>query len=199
MSHEISTQVENPVPEVLCLARTEIDLPVFIGNAEALTGHVPSKLCDVSTIDLQDPARYLICLAEMFERGRGRSAVELLRQLPTFALQYLHYTFLIVCDPHTGSDFRVANRCQTNVTDGFAENMVVVLGTGPLLQWKESILANSNKQASLALSNERSAYYTRLIFNKIQIHFERKEGLHQLFDMYRKVRLEDQSFILEEI
>ena len=189
MTHELSTNVELPLPEIMCLSRSEIDIHLLLSNVELLCDMVPSRLLDCSTVDFKDPARYLVCLAELLNRGRRQSAVEVLRRLPSYALQYLHYTFLIYSDPNTASDFRIVSRCQTNDIPGLKADTVVSLGTGSLLQWKETILANSNNDV---------AFRTRVLINKIQIHFERVEGLYLLFDSFRKIRLEDQSFILEE-
>jgi hypothetical protein len=183
---QLSTEVDAPLPEIVCISRPDLDINMLTA-AGTLCEITIARLTDRSSIPLSEPAKLLVYLAELFS-PESNSAIDVLRNVPTGPLKHLCYTFLAVTDKLTACDFRVGGRLNVDSRDCANSELVVSLGTGPLLEWIEFILANSTT---------RQSFHFRILLNKLQLFLEREEKLSLLFDDYSKIRMEDQSFILE--
>ena len=170
------------LPEIIPISKPTLDLDVIL----TATNYGIRGMTDQSPVKFSKPATYLIYLQQLV--GTRRCCPEnILRHLSPEVLRSLHYGFLFKADKETSSEFRASARVVTsNVRD---RDDCITLGTGPLLDWYETILSNSTEDRS---------FFHRFIVNALQLYFQRFEGLALIFDGQRKVTLPDQTFYLED-
>jgi len=170
---------EIAIPHVTLISKSEIYIDALLVSVD------PYALANVDQcpVNFSKTARYL---AAVSQKG---DPVDALRNLKTQIMQTVHYTFAITSDRETLIDFQ-ANSSRITVLrmeSGFVGHNTI-LGTGPLLDWVETLIAGANIDAR---------FTNRYIVNFIQLYLQRAEGLALLFDKYRQVSQPDGTFILE--
>lgn len=154
----------------------------YIKDAADLTGHSPTFNIDNSTVSLSPFARYIVSLEEFFS-GKTTPALSVLRN-EINTLNHLFFSFMV----HSSYDsvFKIMSTTNLDVLSTAAKkkkDRVTVL-SGTLRQWREAMVTVQESKE------------TRLIFNKCFAFFM-KLGLGNIWDNYRKLTLEDETFLLE--
>jgi len=170
-------------PEVCPLGRTELDNAVLLANLNDLFNMQPSRKLDFCPIHLSEAARLLVILAEVQSPGPMDLQPEnILRDLPPGVMQFIQYSFLVLCDNELPA-LIVRNTRLEVITVG-----TCTLVVGPLAHWFDAIVA----------IHPRTDSHFRLLLNKVLLFFEVTEGLALVFDGYRKVAQPDRTFCMEK-
>jgi hypothetical protein len=146
----------------------------------------PSSLIHQSPVTFKEQAEQLLFLAYLLT-DTDEKPDTLIRNIPRICLDFLHYTFLIICDIETHKDLREKTRAQYIVEN--MEDVYCVLGTGSLSVWHDAIVTN------LAHTNLKSKN-TRLILDAIYLYLT-QEGLQSIFTPFTKKPEKNGTFILE--
>ncbi len=177
------------IPELIVVSCTKIEWPVLRKTVSQVTGLQPSSIIAQSPVKFSQQAEFLLFTAYLYLDIHDEDPHNVLLTLPRECMDFLHYTFLILCDQSTTEDLREKTRAHYTITD--VGKGYCVLGTGPLSVWYDAIVLN--------LTHPRMAYKSfqgvRTLLNKLLLFFER-EGLYALFSKYNKKQLKDKTFLL---
>lgn len=169
-------------PQIHLLSQTVIDfemLKLTCKNVDLRPEYVITQY----PVSFSTDAKYLLYLTSL----SGLSIKEpktALRNLPYFILRFLSYTIMIACDKNISSEFSRGSKCDLITVEH--RDMYLILATGNLSEWLDTIIMNSNKQSDLLL-----------LMDKLILFFE-KRGLGDLFFKYKKLPQKDGTFLLEK-
>lgn len=173
-------------PQVSLLATTEFNWVQFRATIDSALKLRPDTIINKIPIDFSNDAKLLLNIAAYYGWSI-ENPLNVLRNLPTLFMEFLSYQFFIACDHETWEEFNGSSKLVTikqNVYDG-----LLVIATGSLATWFETITINLNKDKPLSTN-------TKMIYCQCQLLLERDRGLLSLFDKYRKQIQEDGTFLL---
>ncbi len=177
-------------PEIVVVARTKVDWLILRKGISQVIGLQPSSIIAQSPVKFSEAAEHLLFVAYLVLDITDEDPHKVLLTLPRECMEFLHYSFLIICDNMVVDDLKEKTRIHYTITDVGRGHCV--LGTGSLSVWYDAIVLN--------LTHPRMSYKsmgdTRAFFNKLLLFFE-KEGLYALFSSYTKKSLSDKTFLLE--
>ena len=175
---------------VIPLTAPNIAWGTFIKDIAELTSHSPTRGIDSSNYKLSDYGKYIVALGE-FQSGNEEKPLQILNN-SDHLLDHLFFSFLFFGPSIlTFKIMEFTNLFVISTRTKEKGRASIVSGT--LRQWKQSIFICLQSQTSwIKIPKE-----IRLTFHNCMDFFVRF-GLGNIFDNYRKIKLDDGTFLLEK-
>lgn len=133
---------------------------------------------------LEGHIRPLVLLSKFFN---GEDELKGVREAGAL-LKHVSYGFMIIDTQDTISKLITESSVNFKISDTRRVDMQAVLVTGTLEQWRESLIN---------CLSPSTTYEVRLIMNEIMAYFDTL-GLHHIFAYYRRRKLTDTTYVLED-
>ena len=174
-------------PEVEILSAVQVNWPSFKSTLDKGLGERHDRILAQCPVPITEDAEFLLYLAALQDISLS-NPLNVLRTLPHELMEYLHYTFMVVCDEQTYLEFRQGTNLQIVVKK--KDEMYFLLVAGPLTQWFRTIVLNLTR-------SRKYTTLTRVLIDKFLLILE-KRGLKEVFSNYIKKPEKDGTFYLEQ-
>lgn len=169
-------------PEVVLIQRPAIDFATFLGLSHKATGVNLASAADASARKIQDPERFLSCLARM--GGEKASAL-----VPN-VLAHVSFSAFIAADEYDLLDILACTSGMPfAIAETVARGVLIAVLTGTINQWRDAVKSGT---APSSRPGQRAC------FSKVLSLFER-EGLAHVWNDFSKREAPDRiGFYLED-
>lgn len=178
-------------PNLKIVSKVQVDWLPLRENVLKGTGLQPSLTIAQCPVKISSAAEYLLFAAYLYLDDYSLEPRNLLLNLPRECMEFLHYSFLIECEPLLLDDLREKTNAHYASID--MGKYYCILGTGSLAVWYDAIILNLEYPSI----NWKSPRGLRVLLNKMLLLFE-KEGLYSVFAKYVKNQMKDGTFLLEK-
>lgn len=167
--------------EAMLIAKSNFDLNNLFRAGSQVLHRLLTKAIDRASPEPGEAVKAISAIQEFALDYASGTVVENTRNAD-FELFFLHYTFM--CRASEGVCQEIRDRTKLDVCQAEGGDLFLVAGT--LAEWKRAVAI---------CCSEKALQHTRLLFDKILLHFER-EGVGQVWFDYKKKMLPDKTFLL---
>jgi hypothetical protein len=171
------------IPEVLLIAKTQVEWNIFLKTIKQLIGHNVSQALDSSRVD--GLAAFICSLGEM--ETDVLDSVFILRNAGSL-LEHIMYSFLLVAERELFRTISFKTKLSIHEVKTIRDGIDCGIISGNLSEWRTAIINCTTGTESQDL---------RIFLNKVLFLFER-DGLHELWVLYEKEWLPDATVKLIE-
>jgi len=170
-------------PEIELLSVVEINWDTLRGTLDKVLSIRPDLVINKLPIELSQDAEVLLNIAAFYGWDIS-NPLSTLRSIPSFFMEFLHYSFIIGCDKEHWDILQTAR-----VTEIINKDLIIV--TGSLAAWHDTIILNLGRDWGYS-------YESIYLLDKLILILERSRGLNLIFEKYKKKLKPDYTFLLEK-